>query len=283
MKFDIIVNKYILMWHLLFGRSINTEIHKEKQRIWNEKKNEYIKLQKEKDIILKDIENYIPDDDDVFDDLENTESYRKIKQETNRYRLTLLEAIDKNKKIYLRELNKILRYNFKSSYTICAIHPSLDVVEIDFDKNNIITIGKKFTPKESDDLLTYLIYKIVKNDLLNIKSDEKIIINTIVELVATNELYTRITKQSKYNLGKKELKEVKHLIYPYWLMYLGIKPNDLEKYMVRDNIFFNKNAYKYEENLKNLDILSFIKFITKNKQRIFTVPKKEIEEAIEEL
>ena len=58
-------------------------------------------------------------------------------------------------------------------------------------------------------------------------------------------------------------------LYPYWLMYLGVEPENYEKYMVRDNIYFDVNEYTYQKELKNLDIYTFINFVIKNKRQIF--------------
>ena len=127
--------------------------------------------------------------------------------------------------------------------------------------------------------MTYLIYKIVKNELSKLKAkDEDLdIIDTIIELAITNELYTRISKESKYKIGKKDKRELKEKIYPYFLMYLGIPEEDLEKHMVRDNIFFDKTKYKYEKLLKSVDLYSFIIFIIKNKKTILNIKLMPVE------
>ena len=63
-------------------------------------------------------------------------------------------------------------------------------------------------------------------------------------------------------------------------MYLGVAFEDFDKYMVRDNIFFDKNKYKYQKILKTIDIYSFIAFLVKNNRTIFKtklVPVENIE------
>lgn len=112
----------------------------------------------------------------------------------------------------------------------------LGVVETDFNLN-IISIGKKIDNKDKDSFLTYLFYKILKNEFKDVKIDDNIL-TTMLELICVNELFTRVSKESKYNIGKSELKKLKQQIYPYFLMYLGVEEKDFEKYMVRDNIFF---------------------------------------------
>ena len=86
-----------------------------------------------------------------------------------KYRNNILEIWDKNRKNYTKELGQILKFNLKNTYKICIIHPNLDVVETDF-KSNTITIGKQIITKDKDNFLTYLIYKIVKHEILKLKT-----------------------------------------------------------------------------------------------------------------
>ena len=173
-------------------------------------------------------------------------------------------------------MNKIIKYEFSPEYTLCVVHPSLNVAEVDC-KRKVITMGKKLSMNDSTDFFTYLFYKILKNDFLNIKNEEKDIVYTIIELIATNELYTRLTGKSKYDLGKKELRDIKKSIYPFWLMFLGVPKEKLDKYMTRDNIYFDINKINYNEQLKNVDIFTFISYIIKNKKQILKL-RNEIEE-----
>lgn len=266
MKLDIIVNEYLLIWNLLYQSSVSEEIHILKQKLWNEHKKEYSLIHKDKLSILSELNDFIPDDDLVYNKVIQNVSYKKVKQDTNKYRLQLLEIWDNNKKKYKKELNKILKYDFKEEYKICVLHPNLDVVETDYD-TKIITVGKKVITRDKDNFLTYLIYKIVKQEFMNIKTDEREIVDAVCELVTINELYTKVTGESKYSMGKKSLRETKEKIYPYFLMYLGYKNEDFEKLMIRDNIFFDKDI-EYSTLLKEIDIYSFINYIIKNKKKI---------------
>ena len=277
MKLDIVVNKYLLMWHLMYCSSVSVELKDLKQKIWNNYKKEYTSLYKEKISIIKELDDYIPFDDFLFNLIEATKLFKKLKQETNRYRLSLLEIWDKNRKKYIKELNLILRYDFNKTYKVCVLHPLLNVVETNLDYN-IITIGKKLTLKDKDNFLTYMFYKLVESEFENIKSDQRPIIEAILELATTNELFTKVSDSSKYNLGKSSLKKLKHRIYPYWLMYLGIEEEKFEEYMIRDNIFFNIGNYRYNKKLKNMDIFKFIKYIVDNKKELLKIRQITIEE-----
>ena len=279
MKLDIIVNKYLLIWHLLYQSSVSDDVHNLKQQLWIKYKKEYSLVHKDKEEILLTLEDYIPNDNLIYNLIENSQEYKKVKHETMKYRNNILEIWDKNRKNYTKELGQILKFNLKNTYKICIIHPNLDVVETDF-KSNTITIGKQIITKDKYNFLTYLIYKIVKHEILKLKTNEKDILDVVVELAITNELYTRISNKSKYKIGKKGLRDLKEKIYPYWLMYLGVKEEDFDKYMVRDNIFFDKTKYKYEKILRTIDIYSFIAFLVKNKKTIIKtklVPVEKIE------
>lgn len=279
MKLDIIVNKYLLIWHLLYQSSVSDEIHNLKQKLWNDNKKEYSLVHKDKEEILSSLEDFIPNDDLIYNLFEQNYLYKKIKHETNKYRNNILEIWDMNRKKYTKELSSILKFNLRDTYKICVVHPNLDVVETDFN-SNIITIGKRIITRDKDNFLTYLVYKIVKNEISRLKTEERDILDVVVELAITNELYTRVSKESKYKIGKKDLRELKEKIYPYWLMYLGVPSSDFEKYMIRDNIFFDKNKYNYEKLLKTVDLYSFIAFLIKNKKTIFRtklVPVENIE------
>ena len=242
MKLEFIVNKYLLIWNLLYQSSVSEEIHKLKQKLWKDNKKEYTLIHKDKPFILEDVNNFIPDNDLIYNKVESSLYYKKIKLETSRYRLILLETWDKNKRKYINEMNRILKYDFKGNFKISVIHPSLDVVETDFNTNTI-TLGKKISTRDKDNFLTYLIYKILKQEFLNIKTDEREIVDAVTELITINELFTKITKESKYSMGKKNLREIKEKIYPYWLMYLGYEKSDMEKLLISKKILSLINKF----------------------------------------
>ncbi|HPE15188.1 MAG TPA: hypothetical protein PLT65_05115 [Bacilli bacterium] len=268
MKFSFCVNKYLLMWYMLYQSSISEDVHKLKQKLWNNHKKEYSKLYTEKDAIIEDLDDYIPNDDLIYSVVEDSEIYKKIKTETNRYRLSLLEVWDLNRKTYLKELESILKIDLRDDYKIMVIHPSMNIIDINKD-NNMIIVGKKIVTRDKDNFLTYLFYKIIKKMFLKLRYEDRDIIDTIIELITINELYTRMINETRYNYGKKDYFELKQQVYPYWLMYLGVKEDKFGEYMIRDNIFFNVGEYEYNSNLKEMDIYDFVGFIMKNKRKIF--------------
>lgn len=276
MKLEIVVNKYLLIWHLLYQSTVSVEMNKLKQELWTNNKKEYSLVHKNKNDILLSLDDYIPDDDFIYNSIERSDIYKKVKIETNRYRNNLLEMWDKNRRKYVKELNSILKYDSKRVYKVCAVHPNLDFIETDFE-SNIITVGKRINARDKDNFLTYLMYKIVKNELSKLENIDPDILDIVSELATINELYTRVSKESKYSFGKKDLRELKEKIYPLWLMYLGVEFEDFESYMVRDNIFFDKNVYKYQKLFRTVDIYSFINFLMKNKKAIVKTKIKPVE------
>ena len=51
MRLDIIVNKYLLIWHLLYESSVSEEMHNVKQKIWQDHRKGYSLVHKDKDEI----------------------------------------------------------------------------------------------------------------------------------------------------------------------------------------------------------------------------------------
>src|SRR5574344_1563138 len=181
MKLDIVVNKYLLIWHLLYQSAVSDDIHKLKQKLWKDHKKEYSLVHKDKEEILNDLDNFIPNDDLIYNLIEKSPYYKKIKMDTNRYRINILEIWDKNRKKYIKELNSIVKFDLKNDYKICVVHPVLDVVETN-QNSNTITIGKKIITRDKDNFLTYLLYKIIKNELSKLKTKESEIVDIVIEL-----------------------------------------------------------------------------------------------------
>ena len=281
MRLNFIINKYLLMWYLLCRESNINEVNKFKQNFLSLHRKESFMLIKEKNIIMNLLKDYIPDDDFIFNKFSNTDEFKKLLKDTNRYRISMLEAYDKNQKIIKKELNKLLKYNLNISYDICFVHKKLDVLEFNL-KTNLIVLGKEIKSSETLGFYILLIYKILENEYNDFKPDEEDIVRSILELVIYNELFTRVSGKNRYNIGNQNLRKVKEKIYPYFLMYMGILESDFEKRMKEDNICFDD--IKYDKNLKLMDLYSFITFIIKNKTKVFETKilrnKKEQEELL---
>ena len=262
MNIKFVVNDYILVWNLLFRASISETVHKLKQKLWMNYKKEYNDTYKDKNLMLKDIKNYIPNDDTIYNIVLETKEYQRLKKDTEKYRLELLKVWDKKLNSYLK---KILKKE-PEEYTIFLVGEQFDVLESisSQDKTSII-LGKKLNKQESRKIMVDVVMSIVKKELKEYKDHDKLIADAIVEMAIYNELATNLTNNSHYFMGKEKLTYIKRQIYPYWLMYLGISKEDMPKYMLRDKIAFDLEKYPYEKQLIKYELEEFTDFCIRHK------------------
>ena len=278
MNLKFIVNDYVLIWNLLFQASISENIHKLKQKIWVNYKNEYNKTFRDNLLILKDPKNFIPDDDTVYNIVLENKNYETIKKNVDKYRVNLLSIWDENKKNSIKELKDILRFDIKI-YHVLVVAAQLDIVDVTEVKNskvNTIVWGKKLDTVNPINTIINLVFEIVKKELKHYQEDYKDIVEAIIELAIINEFATRITGVTHYLTGDNTLKYLKKQIYPYWLMYLGVEKDDMIKYMGRDKIGFDIDKYTYERQLKKIDLYAFIDFCIRNQKHIVKIDELEI-------
>ncbi len=278
MNVAFIVNDYILVWTLLFGTSISESIYSLKQKIWKTYRNEYNKIFEDKDEILRDYKNFIPNDDMIYNIVTKSDDYDKIKKQVEKYRLQIMLLWDKKRKITEDLMKNILRKRFPK-YMIFIVNQELNV--INHNQENKIILGKPISKGEPLKILVDINFEIAKNHIKRYKGDYENIKKAILELAIQNEYATRLTGKSCYQEGSSDLLPLKKWLYPYWLMYLGITKDEFPTYMIRDKISFNVNEYTYEPELHKLDIEEFIEFCIRNQRYIIKkskpVPQKEIE------
>ena len=140
MNANFIVNDYILIWTLLFGTSISETIYKLKQKIWENYKNEYNEIFKDKDEIVKDYKNFIPDDDLIYNIVMENKDYEKIKKQTEKYRIEIIKLWDKKKKETENLIKNILRKKLPK-YTIFVVSEELNV--INHNEEDKLIVGKQ--------------------------------------------------------------------------------------------------------------------------------------------
>ena len=278
MNLKFVVNDYVLIWNLLFQASINEKIHKVKQKLWINYKKEYNSTYRDKDTILKDPKNFIPNDDTIYNIMLETKEYEKIRKHTEKYRNQVLKIWDDNKK----EVNKILSSVIKTSispYQILVVTDQLDILDTTAPKAkkmNTIVLGKKVTTDTTTKLLVELIFQILKKEFIDYKVEYKEIVEAVLELAILNELPTRLTGRSYYLTGEATLNYLKRQIYPYWLMYLGADKEEMMTFMMRDKIAFDIDKYPYEKELKKKNMLEFIDFCIRNQKYIVKIHELEI-------
>ena len=96
MNTNFIVNDYVLIWNLLFQASISESIYKLKQRIWDTYKTEYNALYQDKNNILVDYKNFIPNDDTIYNILLENKDYDKLRKQADKYRIEIMRIWDKS-------------------------------------------------------------------------------------------------------------------------------------------------------------------------------------------
>lgn len=278
MNLKFVVNDYVLIWNLLFQASINESIHKLKQKLWINYKQEYNATYRDKEGMLKDPKNFIPNDDGIYNIMLETKEYDRIKKNTEKYRNQVLKIWDDNKK----ETNKILKAITKidwKPYEVLVVSDQLDIMDTTTPKGakiNTIVLGKKVTVDTSLKLLVELIFRILKKELQDYKVEYKEIVDAVIELAILNEYPTRLTGRSHYLTGDPTLNYLKRQIYPYWLMYLGTDKEEMMNLMMRDKIAFDIDKYPYEKELKKKDLLEFIDFCIRNQKYIVKIHELEI-------
>ncbi len=276
MNLKFMVNDYVLIWNLLFQASISENIQRYKQKLWKNYKKEYNLTYRDNETMMKDPKNFIPTDDTVYNLMIEYSGYQTLKKETEKFRMHLVKMWDKYKKQTIKELKDIMRLEI-DPYQVFVVSPKLkcsSIVRPPRAKVNTLTWGKNH--RLDSETLIHIVFEIVKRELESFKREYKDIVQAVVELVVLNEFATRITGKSQYLSGSDSLSFLKRQIYPYWLMYLGVKKDDLVKFMKRDKIVFDVSKYTYERQLRKVDLLTFIEFCITNQKHILKINELEI-------
>lgn len=269
MNIQFVVNDYLLAWNILFRPSISKEIQTLKERLWKNYSKEYLKLEKENVEILKYTNDFIPDDDTIYNFIINSEEFKLVKKQTDKYRRFLMRIWDSHQKVIQASLKDLLRFKVDNNYQILVIHPYFDNVEYlkKNPKKNIVW-GKKEDTEDGLKAIMRILFTVVKYELSDYEVKSKEMVNAIADLLVTNEIYTRITGITKYREGIKKLKVLKKQLYPYWLMYQGADKEEMVSFMMRDQMPFDIDKYPVEKGLRKMDLKGFIDFCCDNQKRI---------------
>lgn len=274
MKLHFTTNDYLLTWNLLFGSSFSEVVHTFKHRLYSTYRRQYNAISKDKEEMLIDIKNFIPDDDTLYNLVFETNLFNNLKQDTEKHRLELLKIWDQYNKQVNEEIKDIFKFSLKD-YQIITLHPIMDSV-LTMKNTNCIGWGNRKDLKDPILTLTNIIYQIVKNEMKAFDKNYKEIVDVVLELSVKNELYTRISGVSTYLEGDESLSFLKKQIYPYWLMYLGCEKEDFPRYMMRDRIAFEIDRYVVDPKIKKMNLFEFIEFCINNQKRIVRINHLEI-------
>lgn len=265
MNTKFIVNDYALIWNLLFQAAISENIYKLKQKLWETYKVEYNETYKDKELILKDHKNFIPNNDIIYNFLLENKNYEKHKKQVEKYRLELMKIWDKKKKVTNNFLKTVIRKELPN-YTFFVVSKELNIM--DHSVKGSMVIGRPLNVKNPIGIILVMLMHIIMDNLKYYDGDDKKIKRAIVELAVLNEYPTMLDNKSHYISGDPELLSLKRWLYPYWLMYLGIPQSEFFSYMMRDKISFDIDKYAYEKELKKMNIEEFIGFCIRNKKYI---------------
>ena len=181
MNVKFIVNEYTLVWYLLFQQSISVKLNNYKQKLWNNFQKEYIHLEKEKQLILKDPKNYIPDNDTIYDLIKDFDDYNDVLKETDKYKVNVLKVWDSYKSKVNKELTNILRFEIKD-YNILLVNPKLNVIDLSAKgdgKTNTIVYGKKMKTNPVEAMME-LVYIILRKELKGFNEENREIVEAVV-------------------------------------------------------------------------------------------------------
>ncbi len=276
MNVKFFVNDYILIWNLLFQASISEQIYNLKQKLWANFKTEYNNTFRDKNLILQDPKNFIPNDDTIYNIMIETREYEKLKRNTEKYRMELMKLWDSNKRLIDAFVKSVIKKELHD-YKIFVVNEDLDVIDTDFrdDKVATIIIGKKIDKKEPMRIILDIVMAIIKEEI-KFQDDKKDLGDAIIELAVLNEFATMLTKKSCYISGQPSLTSIKRSLYPYWLMYLSVPKGEFQTYIARDKIDFDVNDMAYEKELKKMSLEEFINFCYRNRRYIIRPEKIEI-------
>ncbi len=283
MKINFTTNDYLLTWNMLFGSSISLESHQFKQKLWTAYKSQYHAIENDGDELLKDYKNFIPDDDTIYNLLFETKIFEDVKKNAKKNKINIMQVYDRNKKRIDKYLKEILKIETEDTYNILVLDPNMDVV-LKVDESLNLGWGKREDQIDSSKTISKIIREITSEIIGPVDKEYRVIREAILELAIDNEFYTRLSGKSAYDEGNKTISLLKKQIYPYWLMYLGVKPEDFMSYMMRDNIVFEMDKYTYEKELKKVNLKDFIDFCIRNKKIILRfypqIPRKQPEKQI---
>lgn len=274
MKLIFSTNDYLLIWNLLYGSSFSENVHTFKQRLYQTHKNHYKSLEKDKDEMLLDIKNFIPDDDTLYNLVLESELFSNLKKETEEHRDKLFKIWDQYKKRVDSLLKSILKFPLKEEYHILVLHPMMDSI-LTAKNANSIGWGRANDLKNPVDTMIHFLSYLIRQEIGDYNIEYREIVDAILELVL-NELYTELTGTSNYLKGDKTLSYLKSQIYPYWLMYLGYEKEDFPRFMMRDKIVFEIEHYPVDKNIMKMNLFDFIDFCVRNQRRIVRIHQLEI-------
>ena len=284
MKLEIVVNDYLLAWYILYGASLSKEIDKFKRNLYAKYKKEYNYCYKDRSEIIKYGNDFIPDNDILYNAVLTSTLFKSLKKETIKHRNSIERTWQSNELEINKHINNVIRLPFPKTVNFFVIHPRFEITEFMKDLKSLIW----GSDKDKYDVITIVLSLITKGILRasnEIFKDNNEIVNSVIELSIVNEIGKSLSKNFNYDIGNPVLKIIKRQIYPFWLMYLGYvdKEKILNK-MIDDKIGFDLEKYPIDRSLRKMNLKSFCEYCIKNNRNILNlnnIMKIEQEEEIE--
>ncbi len=179
MNTNFIVNDYVLIWNLLFGASISETIYKLKQKIWDNYRNEYNEIFKDKEVIIKDYKNFIPNNDTIYNIVMGIKDYEKLRKQAEKYRLEIMKLWDKNKKETDYLIKEILRKK-REDYTFFIVNKELNIIDCSNEKTCII--GRDIDKKDQFKILLDINLEMARYHTKRYKDEYECFKQAILEL-----------------------------------------------------------------------------------------------------
>lgn len=282
MNINFIVNEYLLIWNLLYVNAIRESLSNLKSKIARTYSQEYKDLKQDKDLILEDYKNFIPDNDEIYNIVMLNSDFKDLYKIAHKNKQTITRAFDENYRLLNLFIRSNIRKKFKN-YSVFIINKEFAFLEIKniSSEDCSIVFGKDYSLNSPYEIVLDIFKVILENEIKNKEKDDNddLIRKAIIELVL-NELETKLTKVSAYHKGEASLINIKQKLYPYFLMYLGIKKEDMLECISRDKYDCNIEKLAYEKELINLNLEDFIDFCIRNKRYIVRMERVRITEEI---
>lgn len=256
MDFKFNINTDVLAMHLLTKLKDFDDLKEETLRLKQDFPVEFNKIEYIKR------ENYLNLDSGVrrmLESFKKTSYFKKMLKETKKYKKTVSFSWFLYKKRINKFLKIILKIKLNTTFNVYISHP---YVAVGYNANKDIYWGHFHGIKNKKYNVESLVHEAMHsvlsypNYLSGISFDKH---HAIIELISEYETHYFLNKKSNVDQGHEFLTKFRYKVYPYWLKYLGLTDNEINKRFKRDKIYNIK--IPDIKDLNKMNIFEFLKFI----------------------
>lgn len=260
-------NKNVFALKILTSRvtDYDEKLKDTKNYLWDKYREEY-KMMNDSFSNQK-FEKYLEDKDvmSVVNNFKLTDEFKIALEETKYYFDVVKQQWDDNKYNINECLSKIIKKDFSITPEVYIVHPNSHG-GLNFDKNKILW-GHTKGIKDPNYNLTYLVHEglhcLLPYDMFNYPNSNNIA-HTVIELASDYELYSTLKGESTINEGHPNLKPYKQMLYPLWLEYMELTPEEKTEREKKDNISLPQIT---NEEIKNMNIYGFVNYCCKEYEK----------------